>query len=68
MLVGYARVSTRKQNHALQLEVLQTAGCDRVYIEKASGAQRDRPELKVALDPPPWHVQPPGARRTRPAS
>jgi DNA invertase Pin-like site-specific DNA recombinase len=50
MLVGYARVSTRDQNHAPQLDALKAAGCERVYTEKASGAQRDRPELKAALD------------------
>src|SRR3954469_17925899 len=50
MLVGYARVSTRDQNHALQLDALNAAGCERVYTEKASGAQPDRPELKAALD------------------
>jgi DNA invertase Pin-like site-specific DNA recombinase len=50
MLVGYARVSTREQNQALQLDALQAAGCARVYTEKASGAQRERPELKAALD------------------
>ena len=50
MLVGYARVSTRDQNHALQVEALKAAGCDRVFMEKASGANRDRPELKAALD------------------
>lgn len=50
MLVGYARVSTRDQNHALQVESLKAAGCDRVFMEKASGASRDRPELRAALD------------------
>src|SRR4028119_1874085 len=50
MLVGYARVSTREQNQALQLDALEAAGCGRVYTETASGAQRDRPELKAALD------------------
>lgn len=50
MLVGYARVSTRDQNPALQIDALQTAGCDRIFMEKASGASRDRPELKAALD------------------
>ena len=50
MLVGYARVSTREQNHALQLDALRAAGCERFYTEKASGAQRDRPELKAELD------------------
>jgi DNA invertase Pin-like site-specific DNA recombinase len=50
MLVGYAGVSTREQNHALQLDALRAAGCERFYTEKASGAQRDRPELKAELD------------------
>ena len=50
MLVGYARVSTRDQNHHAQVEALKAAGCDRVFTEKASGANRDRPELRAALD------------------
>lgn len=49
MLVGYARVSTQDQNPALQLDALQTGGCEKVFTEKASGAQRDRPELAAAL-------------------
>ena len=47
MLVGYARVRT--QDPALQLDALKAAGCERVFTEKASGAQRDRPELQAAL-------------------
>ena len=50
MLVGYARVSTRDQNPQLQIDALRAVGCDRVFMEKASGANRDRPELKAALD------------------
>lgn len=50
MLVGYARVSTHDQDPALQLDALKQAGCERVFTETASGAQRDRPELKAALD------------------
>lgn len=50
MLIGYARVSTQDQNPALQLDALKGAGCEKVFTEKASGAQRDRPQLKAALD------------------
>ncbi|MBL8668291.1 MAG: recombinase family protein [Rhodospirillales bacterium] len=50
MLVGYARVSTQDQNPALQLDALNGAGCGKVFTEKASGALRERPQLKAALD------------------
>jgi DNA invertase Pin-like site-specific DNA recombinase len=50
MLVGYARVSTQEQNLDLQLDALKEAGCEKLFTEKASGAQRDRPELSAALD------------------
>lgn len=50
MLIGYARVSTQDQKPELQLDALKAAGCEKVFVERASGAQRDRPELKAALD------------------
>ncbi len=50
MLVGYARVSTQDQELALQLDALTAAGCERVFTERASGAQRERPQLRAALD------------------
>lgn len=49
MLIGYARVSTRDQTPALQLDALRKAGCERVFEETASGAQRERPQLTSAL-------------------
>lgn len=49
MLIGYARVSTRDQSPALQLDALNAVGCERIFEERASGASRDRPELKAAL-------------------
>jgi len=49
MKIGYARVSTQEQDLALQLDALRKEGCEKIFQEKASGAQRDRPELKAAL-------------------
>lgn len=48
--IGYARVSTDQQDHALQLDALRQAGCERVFIETASGTRTDRPELAKALE------------------
>lgn len=49
MKIGYARVSTQEQDLALQIDALTKEGCEKIFQEKASGAQRDRPELKAAL-------------------
>jgi DNA invertase Pin-like site-specific DNA recombinase len=50
MHLGYARVSTQDQNPNLQLDALRQAGCEKLFTEKASGAQRERPQLQAALD------------------
>lgn len=50
MRIGYARVSTTDQNLELQLIALKQAGCARIYQEKISGSQRERPELQKLLD------------------
>jgi DNA invertase Pin-like site-specific DNA recombinase len=45
MEIGYARVSTREQDLTGQVAELTTAGCAKVYRERASGARGDRAEL-----------------------
>jgi DNA invertase Pin-like site-specific DNA recombinase len=50
MLIGYARVSTDDQDTAAQVAVLKTAGCERIFREKAAGGRWDRPELHRLLD------------------
>jgi DNA invertase Pin-like site-specific DNA recombinase len=50
MLVGYARVSTIDQNPELQVDALQQAGCIKIYTEKSSGKNKDRPKLLAALE------------------
>ena len=49
MWIGYARVSTRDQNLEMQLDALDKAGCKRIFTDKLSGAQVERPGLKEAL-------------------
>jgi DNA invertase Pin-like site-specific DNA recombinase len=50
LFIGYARVSTQDQNPQLQLDALTAADCERSFVERASGAQRERPELQAALE------------------
>lgn len=46
MKFGYARVSSKDQNLARQIEALTQAGCKRIFQEKQSGKNiQDRPEL-----------------------
>jgi DNA invertase Pin-like site-specific DNA recombinase len=50
MNVGYARVSTRDQTVALQVDALKAVGCGKVYTEVISGAATERPILAKLLD------------------
>jgi DNA invertase Pin-like site-specific DNA recombinase len=50
--LGYARVSTAKQDLDRQIEALAEAGVarERIYVDKKSGATVDRPGLRAVLD------------------
>jgi DNA invertase Pin-like site-specific DNA recombinase len=50
MKLGYARVSTNEQDTAAQVSALKSAGCEKIFREKASGGRWDRPELHRLLD------------------
>jgi DNA invertase Pin-like site-specific DNA recombinase len=41
MKYGYARVSSKAQDHAAQIEALKAAGCEKIYSEKASAKSTD---------------------------
>ncbi len=49
MLIGYARVSTTGQDLRNQRDQLKAAGCEKIYAEKLTGADRRRPQLEKAL-------------------
>jgi DNA invertase Pin-like site-specific DNA recombinase len=49
MRIGYGRVSTRDQHPHTQHDALTAAGCDRVFLDTASGKLASRPELDKAL-------------------
>lgn len=46
-LIGYIRVSSIEQNECRQLESIKV---DKLFTDKASGKDSDRPELKLLLD------------------
>ena len=47
--IGYARVSTYKQDLGLKVQIEALKHCDKLFIEKESGANNTRPELTKAL-------------------
>lgn len=50
MKIGYIRVSTEEQNPARQQVLLRELGVDEIFIDKASGKNTDRPELRRMMD------------------
>jgi hypothetical protein len=49
MIYGYARVSTDGQTLEGQQAALRSAGCERIYAEKESGAKSNRAQLAKAI-------------------
>ena len=49
MKIGYIRVSTQEQNTDRQEVLLEQLGVEELYIDKASGKNTDRPELKKMM-------------------
>lgn len=50
MKIGYIRVSTTEQNTARQEVIMQDLNVDEVFLDKASGKNKNRPELKRMLE------------------
>lgn len=49
MKIGYARVSTVEQNEARQMEALREEGVDKIYMDKKSGKDFNRPEYQKMI-------------------
>ncbi|MDX7952137.1 recombinase family protein [Lichenihabitans sp. Uapishka_5] len=50
MIYGYARVSTNAQDLAAQIGQLEAAGYERIFHDKLSGLNTDRPRLRKLLE------------------
>ena len=48
--IGYIRVSTEHQETARQEALMEQYQVERVFAEKISGKNADRPELKAMLE------------------
>lgn len=49
MKVGYCRSSSIGQNNEYQIVALKEAGCEKIFIDKQSGKDANRPALKEML-------------------
>ena len=49
-VIGYARVSTHEQNEARQLAEFEKRKTDRIFLDKCSGKDANRPQLKKMLE------------------
>lgn len=49
MKVGYVRVSTKEQNEARQIQSMTDAGVEKIYMDKQSGKDFERPEYQKMI-------------------
>lgn len=49
MRVGYVRVSTAEQNPARQVELMKSLDVEKVFLDKISGKNTDRPQFNEML-------------------
>ena len=50
MKVAYIRVSTVEQNEARQVEALKKYDVEKIFLDKISGKDTNRPQLQAMLD------------------
>ena len=49
MKIGYIRVSTQEQNTVRQEVLMDALGVEQIYIDKMSGKNSERPQLKEMM-------------------
>lgn len=49
-LIGYARVSSAEQNEGRQIVLFEEKGVDKYFLDKLSGKDTQRPQLKAMLE------------------
>ena len=50
MIYGYVRVSTRDQNEARQIDAMKEFGVDKIYMDKQSGKDFNRPQYMAMVE------------------